>query len=752
MIGKHIGSMAVLAAGLAVGCDDFHREGDYAPPNVQSCERSECHAAVERIHYGGPPLSCTDCHGGDPEDITKEGSHVTTQVSFNPSTPGARFLDEPSLATLDELAPEVVQFLNPSDYRVAAKTCGTGALGGAVCHGAIVDSSLLLNRATLAGQLAGGGFLAGVQDKTARYGVRQTTDALRPDVVPEGYAGELATFPAQPDPAAHPEAAAYFPVYEQLCLECHLYRDGARSPGLYYASGCSACHMVTEDDGRARTADPTQNREELGHVGTHRFTNLVPDRQCAHCHVSHLGRALLAQGIRERSEHEGDEAIGGPNRGLEDPEHAVPLSEERYVRHAGEHVLYGKPYPFFIEDEDSTNEVDETPPDVHTAAGMGCIDCHNIREAHGDGAMAQRMDHELDVRCQSCHGLPGERATLTSDALLPFNQSRTSVGGEGVNRPVMEVDADGDVLQFVRFTGALHPVTQITARTDAQSATFNPRTQMGCALHAGTAEVRSALKTQVNALAASDPAAVATAFPGLPEGFTFDAVATESDGRTECFTCHNSWTLNCYGCHMVRDDRQTYTSALDGLDKPGRVTNFGMTVAADELSLGLNARGRITPMVGTSIFFTHIDASGATAIDAVALADADGVAGDGNVHNPVHHHTVQQVPRDCTGCHPGVAGPVDAAKLATAAGLGSGRFLFEDGEGVEHVLDRTLLADWDGDGAPDPVPADVGPPVAVWPVASTTHTPLEPGVGEPGPLDLAGVRRMLEVRVVDQRE
>ena len=688
----------------------------------EGCLLSGCHAQIEQIHYGGRPLGCVDCHLGDPLATTKDAAHVTVDVSFNPSSPGADVLDRPSLERLDDLPYYVVRFLNPADYRVAPATCGGGTLNGASCHTDIVNSSLKLNRATLAGQLAGGGFIAGTQGKDAAYSVVES--------------GPLSPFPAAaPDGLADPVSRAFFPVYDQLCMECHLYQEGMKSPGQYYASGCAACHLVTDDDARAKTADPTQDVEELGHPATHRFTNLVPDRQCAHCHVSHLGRALLAQGVRD----------GGPS----DPEHARPWAEDNYVNYNGQSWLYGKPYPFYVDDEDDRNAVDETPSDVHTAAGLGCIDCHNLREAHGDGTMAHRMDAELDVRCTSCHGRPGAMATLRSEAGLPFERALSAVEGTGENAPVFERGADGAVLQRGRFTGALHNVTQITRRTDPASDTFNPRTQLGCALHAGDAATRRAVKVAVNAAVAADPQAALIAFPGLAPGMRFDLAAEEPEGRVECFTCHNSWTANCYGCHMTRDDRQTYTSRITGAEAPGKVTSEGMAVLADALALGFNRAGRVSPMVGTSIFFSHIGADGTVLIDRAPLTDGDGNSGQGNVQNPVHHHTVQRLPRDCDGCHPTAAGGHDDA-LRTAVGLGSGRYTFVDGEGITHLLDRQVLADFDGDGSPDdPLAFPVTTPLfAVWPIASTTHVAES---GEPGPLDVATINRVLQSVVVPQR-
>ena len=743
-----------LAAAVLAGCS----EGPPPSPGavaVEGCVTAGCHQQVEQIHYGGPQLACVDCHGGNPQATTKAGAHVTVDVSFNPSTPGSQLLDDPPMAALDALPPEVIRFINPADYRVVRATCGSSIMAGGNCHTTIAENSLLLNRATLVGTLAGGGFFAGTQDQVARYGVVATKDQWTPEILAAGAVAAVDRLPEDvPDHVTDPIARAFYPVFEQLCLECHTYRDGPKVPGRYYSSGCNACHMLTSDSSRAETADPTQDRGEPGHVQTHRLTNRITDRQCARCHISHLGRALLSQGIRERSEPEGDKLVGGPNRGVEDPEHHVPWAESNYVKYQGMRQLFGKPYPFFIEDEDGTNDVDETPPDIHTEKGLGCIDCHNIREAHGDKQMAGRMDFEIDVRCSNCHGRPGEPGPLLSDAGLAFSQAGTAVGGTGHNDEVFTTAADGTVRQLGKLSRHTHPVTQITRRTDPMDAKYNLRTRMGCELHAGTPERRAAVKAAVRAAAAADPASVPELFPGLTEGFTFpESAEPETQGRVACFTCHNAWTLNCYGCHMVRDDREFYTSRLTGEKRRGRIASYGLSVVADALAMGFDGRGRITPMVGTSVFFTHIAENGTRPIDAAAVPTASGITGDGNVHNPVHHHTVRRQPRDCDGCHPSDTGSHDDNALLRAVGLGTGQYTFIDGDGRVHWLDRLVRADLDGDGIPDPLTPGTLPDAlfAVWRAASSTHPAWTPGSQEPGPLDAVTIRRVLETHVVPQR-
>ncbi|MBI2893431.1 MAG: hypothetical protein HYY06_07750 [Deltaproteobacteria bacterium] len=725
-------------------------------PGVEGCILPQCHGNVEQIHYGGAPLACIDCHGGDPDANTKEAGHPTVTVSFNPSSPGGQaeggqILRDPPLADLDEVDPVILQFLNPSDYRIARRTCGSATRGGGNCHTRITENSTLSTHATLAGQLAGGLYFGGLTDKEGRFAVRDFQDRYPVDLV--GFIESLGQLPGDPSATTpvSPAAEAYYASFGQLCVECHLSRDGSAVPGKYTSSGCNGCHLVTDDEGRPRTADPTQERLEIGHGALHRLTNLIPDSQCNHCHHAHLHRGILIQGVRERSEPEGDAALGGPNRGIEDPENAVYWGDENYVRYEGGYNLYGKPAPFYVADEDGTNDVDETPPDVHFEKGMACIDCHTTGELHGSEHMAVRREFETRVRCESCHGAPGE-APIDPEG-SPFEQSLSRTGGNADNSPVISLGEDGELVQRGKLDGGiLHPLTQIARRVDPEEERYNPRTQMGCLLHAGSAEARAALAER---FAATAPEDVDEQFPGLPEGAMLPADLGSRPGRTECFTCHNAWTVNCYGCHVVRDDRVSGYDQVTGIPQSGAVSTYAMSVVADALALGFGTRGRITPMVGTSIFFSHFDDQGRMVAEAEPLMTVDGFSGDGNQHNPVHHHTIRKVPRDCPGCHPRADGEDDNAEaLARATGYGTGRFTFLDGTGRRHILDRLVAIDVDGDGEADDPEAIPLPELvyAVRPLAATTHMAITDEAGElgPGPLDLETINRMLSNPVVPQ--
>lgn len=732
---------------LFVGCFDTPD----MPIGEEGCVAGACHQKVEMIHYGGVPLSCVDCHGGDPTATTKETAHPTTKISFNPSTPGTQeeggeLLRGAALAELDAVDPDVLQFLNPADYRVVNRTCGSTTRGGGNCHTRIAEHSILSNHATLAGQLAGGLYFGGITDRSAHYGVMNATDPFPTSA--DGYAASLSLLPDDVDQVAatDPVAGGYFGSMGQLCVDCHLARDGRASPGLYTSSGCNACHLLTDNDSRPLTTDETQSHDEQGHGRTHRLTNLIPDAQCNHCHHAHLHRGLLAQGVREKSEPDGDMAMGGPNRGVEDPPNAVFWSADHYVRSAGGYNLYDKPFPFYIEDEDGTNNVDETPPDIHTEKGMGCIDCHTQAEVHGPDHMAVRREFETQIHCQSCHGTPGQ-ALDPGD--IPIQVALSRVGGTADDRPAVSRNSDGALVQYGKLDQKEHPLTEIANRVDPSAVKFNPRTQMGCGLHSGSAAFRAALLARFNA---ADPQQVDQLFPGMPKGSTLPSDLGDRDGRVECFACHNTWTVNCYGCHVERDDRVMARNQVTGAMQPGKISNYAMSVVADSLALGFNTRGRISPMVGTSIFFTHIGANGEKLVDAQPLRTVDGFSGDANEHNPVHHHTVRRQPRDCPGCHPRADGlPDDEDALKRVIGFGTGKYTFIDGSGRRHLLDALVGIDFNDDGViDDPETTPLGTPFFVEPLAASTHLSVTGGPG-PGPLDLDTIRRLLENHVVPQR-
>ncbi len=86
----------------------------------ESCIR--CHTDVGNMH---PPntvqIGCVDCHGGDAQCFTIEGSHVPSRF---PQVYAGGGNPQRSYTLLNHESPDYVRFMNPGDLRVAHIACG----------------------------------------------------------------------------------------------------------------------------------------------------------------------------------------------------------------------------------------------------------------------------------------------------------------------------------------------------------------------------------------------------------------------------------------------------------------------------------------------------------------------------------------------------------------------------------------------------------------------------------------------------
>jgi hypothetical protein len=182
--------------------------------------------------------------------------------------------------------------------------------------------------------------------------------------------------------------------------------------------------------------------------------------------------------------------------------------------------------------------------------------------------------------------------------------------------------------------------------------------------------------------------------------------------KLECYACHSSWRLTCFGCHVTVDDRQQALNQTTGRQSRGGIAVQRDDYSLDFFALGVNHRGRITPLCSSmSIFMTYIDQDGNTAYRDRVRTSSDGRIGFG--WNPFHHHTVSRVPQNCDRCHPAAAelGIDNTAVLRETYGFGNGKFIAQDGDGAAYDLsaflddDDNLIGDFPH---PDtgPVPAE----------------------------------------------
>ena len=606
------------------GCVGCHRPLD---GNGQRVGIEEMHPAAS--------LGCTDCHGGNGSASTRLEAHVP------PGEGDPAFIRDLASDRLDQISPDYLRFVNPGDLRVAAESCGASG-----CHPEHVATVPLSVMSTYAGHYTLPRFLAGSQDHGA---IMAAVDVVDPDydaaTAPPGAVERLQAL-REPDPLAdRSDLASVMDAYlPKSCPTCHLNAFGKNdSPGSYRSSGCSACHVLYADDGLSRSADPVEPRDLVRHPIRHELTTRIPTEQCGHCHFQGGRIGLAYRGIRE----------GGfsPEK---TPEHGVTLG----------HTLYGHGPDYYFSDEDDTNEIDETPPDLHHEAGMVCMDCHVGGDVHGDGNLYASERFQVGSRCEDCHG---------------------SV------RAVAEPDPEDGL--FKNSKG--FPLRRLTR--NASGAVFlELATQPGVVLE--VPQIKRLLDSGLR--------------PAMTLAMGVDANGFSHTDSIECHACHTSWRQTCFGCHVTQNDRFGQRNETTGIVSQGAFSAVRDDYSLDFYALGINERGKLSPLCNSmSLLLSYTDVTGTSRYTDAVRTSAEGRRGFG--WNPFHHHTVSRMPQDCDRCHPTGSGsdPANAARLAETYGYGNGSVTVLAGS---ETLDLTAFLDAEGNLVSEfphpntgPVPADV---------------------------------------------
>lgn len=359
-------------------------------------------------------------------------------------------------------------------------------------------------------------------------------------------------------------------LYRKFCSRCHLARADEEPDAAGHPSGCAACHFPFGDGDVYAGMDPSM-KGKGPHSATHAMAGLPSMEACERCHHRSGRTSLSYRGLQD-----GNNALVPTREGLPGP---VGGTEGRTFTHIA--------------------------PDVHFAAGMECIDCHTSREIMGDGYAHADMAAQLEIRCEDCHGGPGERprfAEVTRESESPMRESRqyarpvrigARVALTAKGRPYSNVfERDGEVIVVTKRKGKI---------------------------------LRSPL---IN---------------GTP------AHTIVGHERMECASCHSRAVPQCYGCHTQYDRREESWDYVRDEDSPGAFSETEDYRTLYPFPLAINGRGGIAPVTpGCQTFVTVIEADGTRSKEEAVLRYGDRPQ---LRFAPFHSHNTGNRAVTCAECH-----------------------------------------------------------------------------------------------------
>lgn len=645
--------MAFLRIGVAVAVlvAVRARAAEKAPPPAGGCVA--CHKNIEPIREEGSemlaqivdlgeargdPSGCVVCHGGDPEATQKEQAHRGPDFYPAPASPW-----------------------------VNQKTCG-------LCHAKHVRVQWHSLMMTEAGKIQGVawtfGGLTGYEHRWGNYDVenpndpkrRWGTDAYRAYMErlkaqePQVFVDRHAALPEAPKDLGvltqQPELAAFTYLRNQ-CQRCHHAVKGRETRGDYRGIGCASCHMPYSTEGYYEGADPTIARDRTGRCLVHTIQSSrkakvkvhdtqysgIPINTCTVCHNRGKRIGVSFQGLMESPYASPFAADGGPQ-----PE------------------LRGKHYLAMHQD-------------VHYQKGMLCADCHTTIDVHGDGFLAASNLAAVEIECADCHGTPEAYPWELSLGYGDEFGSPPAVGpARGTATTILDVSQQGTV--YPPQDGYL-----ITARGNPMPKAV--RTGNTVLVHASGGKDLSLKPLK---------AIKEEGLLGLAGRVAMDVVRPHVR-KMECYTCHASWSPQCYGCH-VRIDYSGGKSSFDwlaaghrhrrpecaadrgetGYDTmiPGSVDEQRSYTQWEEPILGVNGEGRVSPIApGCQPAITVIDAEGKPILLNRIFRTPAGAEGSGEEGqlaidmSPTQPHTMSKEARSCESCH--------LSDKALGYGVGSGK-------------------------------------------------------------------------------
>jgi hypothetical protein len=354
--------------------------------------------------------------------------------------------------------------------------------------------------------------------------------------VPDGSTGVAEVLgSAQPTPAED--------HLSRLCTGCHLgTRAVNRDDAQRGASGCAACH-----------SEPALESSGSPHVPVDAH---VPDSRCLGCHSRSARISLAYQGLAE---------VRPKETGVD----ATLLFDGRLGRHL--------------------------PADVHSEAGLGCVDCHPYPDLMGDGHLYAHQEEQVAVSCESCHEAADAFDVVASSEMTdPITRDLLRLRGQDLPATeLLRTTRDGVVLWTVQGSSSGVSWSQVS-KGDGVKHSIKP----------------------------------------VPDDAEHDLEGHEA---LSCQACHSAWIPWCGDCHTAFDPTSEQWDFGRAALSPGAWVESASRFGVEEPALALR-RDRVVPAAPGMVMSLQAGAAGGQSLDRRWYAAWD-------------PHTTRKEARTCDGCH-----------------------------------------------------------------------------------------------------
>ena len=462
------------------------------------------------------------------------------------------------------------------------------------------------------------------------------------------------------------------------------------NPGDFRTSGCGACHVVYANDrdpkhsgpyakfghtGKTQTVDPMISKSEEGHPLEHKFTRAIPTASCMSCHMhqpnmfvnTYLGYTMwdyesdAESMFPKKQKYPSSAEIRKSNK--TNPEAAAVLglwSDQDFLRDVSDlnptlkntqfadyhghgwnfRAVFKKDRKGNLLDKDGAIVEPDDPEkfdkavhmsSIHADVGMHCVDCHFAQDSHGNGHIYGEVAAAVEIDCVDCHGTAEKYPTLrTSGPAAPPGGTDLSLlrNPDGEKRFEWR---DGKLFQ----RSLLWPEKEWEMSLVKDSVNEN---------HAGYNKKAARAKMMSKD---SETQAWGSQVASDQRAHDYDTI--------ECYTCHQSWTTSCGGCHLpIEANWKTKRNHYEGGITRNYATYNPQVVRDQIFMLGrrneLNG-GRIAPLRSTSALILSSTNSNREKIY-VQQPPISASGYSSQVINPHFAHTVRKTEtRVCSDCH-----------------------------------------------------------------------------------------------------